>query len=287
MRVVWFGTGLVLLTIACGAGRAGAQASAIPSAQSAPSGSTGDARAHALLDQMVAALGGDAWRNRSTWVLYGQTSHFYKGAPDPYVSGFEEYYRAQPFAERVVVIAHGGALTALGLPGHNIRDVGSVWTPDNGYEVTYKGKKELPKEDVAEFQRLRRHSLDTVVLEWLKQPGVEVDFGGTAMVERRLADQVTITTAENDAVVLKLDESTHLPLSLTFKYRNETYKDYDSETVEYENYQPFQGVMTPLAVTRYKNGELVAQRFITKAEYNVPLAADLFNPDNAAVPKGK
>jgi hypothetical protein len=267
--------------------RARAQASAIPSAQSAPLGTSSEAKGRVLLDQMMAALGGDAWRNRSTWVLYGQTSHFYKGAPDPYVSGFEEYYRAQPFAERVVVIAHGGALTALGLPGHDIRDVGSVWTPENGYEVTYKGKKELPKEDVAEFQRLRRHSLDTVVLDWLKHPGVAVDYGGTAMVERRLADQVTLTTADNDTVVLKLDESTHLPLSLSFKYRNETYKDYDNETVEYENYQPFQGVMTPLTVTRYKNGELVAQRFITKAEYNVALPAELFNPDNAVVPKLK
>ena len=274
---------MVLVAMSAG-GRALAQASAIPSAQPGPQ-VAGEDRGHTLLKEMIAALGGDAWANRSTWVLYGQTSHFYKGAPDPYVNGFEEYYRAQPFAERVIVIAHGGTLTMLGLPGHDIRDVGSVWTPDDGFEVTYKGKKELPKEDVAEYQRLRKHSIDTVVLQWLKQPNVEVVYGGTDMVERRLADKLTITTADNDAVVLKLDESTHLPLSLSFRYRNETYKDFDSETIEYENYQPFQGIMTPMVVARYKNGDMVAQRFITKAQYNLTLAPDFFDPDNATVPK--
>ena len=260
-----------------------AQASAIPSA--AANGDSRGETAHKLIAQMIEALGGDAWLNRKTWVLYGQTSHFYKGAPDPYVVGFEEYYRAQPFAQRSLSIAHFS--TIPGMPGTNHRDIAAVWTEDNGYEVTYKGKKELPKDDVAEYQLLRHHSLEAIVNDWLKQPGVDVTYDGTGMVERRLADELTITTAKNDSVVLKLDEATHLPLSISFTSRNTTYKDFDKNVVEYDGYQSFQGIMTPMTVTRYKNGEMSSQRFLTKADYGISLPPEFFNPDNPAIPSAK
>jgi len=79
--------------------------------------------------------------------------------------------------------------------------------------------------------------------------------------------------------VLALDESNHLPLSLTFRYRDETYKDFDTETLEYDNYQPIEGILTPMAVTRFKNGDTVSQRFLTKVEYKTALPAELFDPD--------
>lgn len=259
------------------------QASALPSA--AAGGENSGDTAKRKIDEMIAALGGDAWLNRGTYVLYGQTSHFYKGAPDPFVTQFEEYYRLQPFAERVISISHFS--TIPGMPGKNHRDVAAVWTEDNGYEVTFKGKKELPKPEVAEFQNIRKHSLDVVVREWLKQPGVAVTYNGTGMVERRLSEDLTIETVGGDSVELKLDESTHRPLSLSWRARNETYKDYDHERIEYEDYHDFGGVMTPMSVTRYKNDELVAQRFLTKADYSYQAPEGFFNPDNKAVPELK
>ena len=40
---------------------------------------------------------------------------------------------------------------------------------------------------------------------------------GTTMVERRMADKVTVLSANNDAVTIELDATTHLPLRRTFK----------------------------------------------------------------------
>ena len=45
------------------------------------------------------------------------------------------------------------------------------------------------------------------------------------MVERRLAEQISVLTAGNDAVTLELDESTHLPLSISFQWRDPLYRD--------------------------------------------------------------
>ena len=48
----------------------------------------------------------------------------------------------------------------------------------------------------------------------------------------------------------------------------QTFKDYDVDREEYDNYQVRDGVMTPFTVTRYKNGDMVGQRFIVDIRYN-------------------
>ena len=272
MRFLWCAIVLALTTTA-----GWAQASAIPSAQPGADLTTNE-HGHKLLDQMVAALGGDAWLNRSTWVEYGQTSHFYKGQPDPYVVGFEDYRRAHPYAERVVPVVHISTLAILGLPGRDHRDTATVWNEQGGWELTFKGKTEVPKDEEKEYQRVRSHSLEVVVKDWLKRPDTTVTYDGSTMVGRRLGEKVTVSV-DGDTAVLALDESNHLPLSLTFRFRNETYKDFDTETVEYDNYQPVAGILTPMAVTRFKNGDMVSQRFLTKVEYKSTLPAELFDPD--------
>jgi hypothetical protein len=272
MRVLWCA---IVLSLATNAGWA--QASAIPSAEPGADLTTSE-HGRKLLDQMVAALGGEAWLNRTVWVEYGQTGHFYKGQPDPYVVGFEDYRRASPYAERVVPVVHVSTLAILGLPGRDHRDTATVWNQQGGWELTYKGKVEVPKEDEKEYQRVRSHSLETVVKDWLKRPDVVVTYDGTTMVQRRLGEKVTVSI-DGDSVVLALDEANHLPLSLSFKFRDDTYKDFDTETQEYDNYQPINGILTPMAVTRFKNGDTVSQRFLTKVEYRTSLPAELFDPD--------
>lgn len=266
-----------------------AQASAIPSAQSAPADGTSN-RGRQLLDTMVAALGGEKWRQRDDWTETGQGSTFYKGQPNPYVYRFEEYYHAQPFGERVVIVSkNANAITALiGVPiGKEKRDIATVWTADNGYEVTFKGKKELPRDLVAEYQRRRRHTLDVLVNDWLQRPGTLVTYEGENMYGRRIAEKVTVLTADDDSVTLLLDSGTHLPISSSFQSRNATYKDIDTDEEQYDNYQPQDGILTPLTVTRLHNGDMVSQRYLTRVVYNTKLSPDLFNPDRSLQKKAK
>lgn len=227
-----------------------------------------------LLDQMIAALGGDKWIHRGTERLEGKGATFYKSAPNPYETQFEEYLRLEPFGERVVIVSKMGVF----IPTSH-RDVAEVWTPEDGYQVTFRGKKELPKSDVEDFERRRRHSLDVVVNDWLKRPGTLVTFEGSSMEDRRLVDKVSVLTADNDAVELSLDQETHLPRSRSFQWRDATYKDLDTDVERYDDWQPKQGLMAALTITRYRNGDMVSQRFLTKVEYGLPLSPDLFDPD--------
>jgi hypothetical protein len=264
---------LVAVLLVAAAPRLNAQASAIPSAQASPD--TNDPQAgRRLLDKMVEALGGAAWLNRTDYFATGQAGTFYKGTANPYVMKFERYVRLSPFGERQIIVSKQGVFIPT-----TKRDVAEIWTPDDGYEVTYKGKKELPRKDVDEFFLYQRHSLDTVMTQWLKQPGVLITYEGTEIVERKIADKVSILTTTNDAVTLDLDESTHLPISLTFQWRDPTYKDFNTEVQEFDDYHPMDGVMTPMTLTRLHNGDMTSQVYLMQVRYNIHFAPDLLDPD--------
>jgi hypothetical protein len=264
-----------------------AQASEIPSAappSAAADGQTSEQRGRALLDQMVAALGGDAWLNRTSIQLDGRTAAFFQGAPDPGVTDYHELRRlpasGQPEASRIGFLTERGMI----MPGKKT-DVYQIWTGNQGYEVTYKGETTLPKEQVEDFYRRRAHSIDEVVRTWIHAPGVMIVAEGTTMVERRLADKLSVLSANNDAVTIELDATTHLPVRRTFQWRNQQFKDYDEDAEEYDDYHTIQGLPTALTITRYHNGEMVSQRYYTKVVYNPPFAASLFDP--TAIPKVK
>ncbi len=241
-------------------------------------GQTQEQRGKELLDQMITALGGPAWLARHTAAEHGRTAAFYRGAPTGATIDYTElrqfHTETQPPLERI------GFLTdkSIILPGKKI-DVVQIWTADNGSEITYKGKNPLPKDQVDDYLRRRNHSVEAVVFTWLKAPGVIVIAEGTSMVMRHLADKLTILSANNDAVTLDLDVNTHLPLARTFEWRNRQFNDHDEDREEYNDYHDFDGLPTPLTLSRYRNGDLVNQRFLTKVEYNVPLPPDTFNPD--------
>ncbi|MEO6909545.1 MAG: hypothetical protein ABI158_01295 [Edaphobacter sp.] len=257
-----------------------AQAANLPSATPAqPVAQTQEQRGRHLMDEMVAALGGPLWLNRKDMSFHGHVASFFHGQPNGSVFEYDAWHQfpdaGRPEAERI------GFLTdkSMIFPGKKI-DVVQIWTGGNGYEVTYKGKTTLPKDQVEDYYRRRAHSIEEVVRTWLKAPGVMVISDGTTMVERRMADKVTVLSANNDAVTIELDATTHLPLRRTFEWRNTTFKDHDEDVEEYDDYHTIQGLPTALTITRYHNGDMASQRFLRKVQYNAGLPPELFNPDN-------
>ena len=261
------------------------QASKIPSAQAGPeaqprSGETSKGRQK--LEEMVKALGGEKWLNREDWVFQGRAATFYKGMPHEEAPQFEEYYRAKPFGERIIIITHSGLFIAT-----DHKDLAEVWNSEGGFEITYRGTHPLPEKDVQDYMRRHAHSLETIVHEWLKQPETLVTFEGTTTVGRRLAEQVSVITAKNDAVTISLDASTHLPLQISFQWRDPLYKDINTDVVEMEDYHEVQGIQTPYSITYLHNGDMTQQRFFTKIVYNSKLPADLFDPKRPLMKKVK
>jgi hypothetical protein len=234
---------------------------AAPSAESIPADQENVRKARALLDQMIQALGGQAYLNIQDISQEGRTYSFYHGRPNSYGIIFWCFYK-YPDKERVELTKK--------------RDVIYVNNGDKGYEITYKGTRAQEPKDVADTVRRRHYALDWVLRHWLSEPGVALFYEGHSVAEQKPVEQVTVMNAHNEGVTLSIDVDTHLPVKKTFSWRDPTDKERNIEDEVYDNFRPIQGVMTPLTLTRFYNGDMSNQRFLSSVSYDKGLADTMF-----------
>ena len=218
-------------------------------------------KAKALLDQMIQALGGQAFLTYKNVEQQGRTYSFHHGEPNSIGTQFWRFYE-YPDKERVELTKK--------------RDVVYVFTSDKAYEVTYKGTREQDAKDAEDYMRRREYSLDWVVRKWLNQPGIALFYEGQTVANQKPADQVSIMDANGRAVTLYLDSSTHLPLKKSFSWRDATDKQRNIEEEVWDNYRPVDGIMAPFSITRFYNGDMSNQRFLTAVKFNQQLDEAMF-----------
>ncbi len=223
-------------------------------------------QARAALDAMVQALGGQAWLNMKNQMRQGHLAAFYHGNPDAGTTAYWEYH-AWPDHDRIELTSH--------------RDVVQFYLGRVGTEVTYKGKAPLPQDIVDDYLRRRDHSIETAIKLWLNDPKTILIYDGQRLAERHLADQVTLISAQNEAVTILMDVETHLPLRRSFEWRDPLYKDKNVDAEEYDDYHTIDGFPTAFAITRFKNGEMTRQYYLTHVTYNQDLPADFWSVDAA------
>lgn len=231
------------------------------------SGDKNAKQARAAMDAMVKAMGGDAWLNMKNFMRQGHAAAFDHGQPDEGTTDYWEYH-AWPDQDRIELTKH--------------RDVVQFYLDRQGWEVTYRGKKALPQEQVDDWMRRRDHSIETVAKTWLKDPNTILVYEGQRLAESHLADQVTLISAKNEAVTILMDSQTHLPLRRTFEWRDPVFKDKNLDAEEYDDYHTFEGIPTAFTITRFKNQDIIRQYFIVHVTYNQTLPADFWSVDAAA-----
>jgi hypothetical protein len=121
-----------------------------------------------------------------------------------------------------------------------------------------------------------------VIKVWLKDPKTILVYEGQRMAERHLAEQVTLISAENEAVTIQMDVETHLPLRRSFEWRDPVYKDKNLDAEEYADYHVVDGLPTPFSITRLKGDDMYRQYFLDRVEYNRQLPDDFWNVDAAS-----
>jgi hypothetical protein len=223
-------------------------------------------KARAVLDQAIQALGGQAYLNLQDMTQEGRSYSFHHGEPNSLGMLFWRF-RKFPDKDRYELTKK--------------RDVVELYTGDKGYEVTYRGLRDLDSKELDPYLRRRHFGLDAVLKEWLSQPGLALFYEGQTVAAQKQADQVTVMNAKNEAVTLYLDISTHLPVKKKFAWRDPVDKQRNVEEEIYDNYRPAQNVMVPFDTTRFFNGEMSAQIFVTSAGINQGLSDSLFDPKAA------
>ena len=247
-------------------------------------------KARALLDQAVAALGGQAYLTYKSRSESGRYYALHHGRTDstglPY-----NYFLEYPDKDRFEVIALKdihvipGTIDIGGVKsGHKV-DLVLIHNGDQGYEISYKGTAAQDKLDLQNYLRRRRHSVEWVFRKWINDPTVALFYDGLTIVDSKPADGVTLLNSQDDSVSVWLDQSTHYPIKISYSWRDPKDKQKNVEEEVYDHYKPEQGIMTPHSITRYFNGESSQQRFIYTAKYNLDLPDTLFEANVTFDPK--
>jgi hypothetical protein len=243
-----------------------------PTAQFASAKDPSVQKSFQILNQMIRALGGDAWLNVRDMQSEGRTYGFYHGQPNSTGLVFWRFWE-WPDKERIELTKQ--------------RDVVELFVGDKGYEITYKGAATQDPKEMQDYLRRRDHSLEWVVRNWLRAAGTMILYSGTALVERNLADQITVLNANNDSVTLSIDGTSRLPVKISYNWRDPSDRQFDEESTVLSNYKPVQGVQTPYSTVRYRDGEMTNQRFMTSITYNTGMSPTLFEPKGTIYTPGK
>jgi hypothetical protein len=224
-------------------------------------------KARRVLDAAIQALGGAAWLGVQSIQVHGRASGFYQGRPS---GSIVEFFQAlqPPDKERI-------AFTKK-------KNVVQIFVGRQGWEITYKGQHALPPDQLEEHLRRHDHSLRVVLQQWYKDPQTVLIYDEQTLVERHLADKVTLLNKDNNSVTLEMDAGDHLPLRVSWEWRDPQFHDINHDAVEYTNYHTVVGIATPFTISRYHNGDMTSERFLSSVRYDLPLRAGLFDADATA-----
>lgn len=247
-----------------------AQHPAQKSAQEMASEDAGVKKARMLLDQMIQALGGQAFLNVQDMEQQGRSYGFYHGNPSGHGFLFWRFWK-WPDKERFELSKQ--------------RDVIDIYNGDQGWEITFKGTRTVDPEDLKEYLRAREHSLNTVLRVWLAQPDTALLYEGFGLTQDKQVDKVTVINSKGEAVTLAIDRLTHLPVKKSYLVRDPVSREKDEEAEVYDNWRLEQGLNTAHTIVGMRNGEITRQRFIQTVSYNQGIADSKFTATATYVPK--
>jgi hypothetical protein len=260
---------LLLLCLFLG-GAAGQQTSPTPAAGSAAT--SNQQKARAVVDQMVAALGGQAYLNVQDTYSEGRYGRFHNEV----MVGGAKYFRywKWPDSDRWEITEQ--------------RDIVQLFIGDKAVEVTWQGAHEMnpeKEENVRQWLVRRHYTLETVLRVWLKEPGTALFDEGPTLAENRVAERITIINPRNEAVTLLVSTDTHLPVQKIFTVRDPKTRDRDKEIEAFDNWRMVQGINTPFNILITRNGQLVRQQFVFNMSYNNHPPDATFAPKLIKYPK--
>jgi hypothetical protein len=231
---------------------------------------TNQQKARAMVDQMIQALGGQAYLSAQDYYAEGRSGSFHNET----LEGSTLFYRfwKWPDKDRIEVTKQ--------------RDIVQLYVGDQAYEITYKGIRplDIQKEERIHQAIIRRYySLENVLRNWMKEPGILLLDEGPSISEGHMAQKVTIINSKNESVTVLVDPSTHLPLEKRFSTRDPRYRERDEEALIYGDWKVFQGINTPRMTVVKRNGETISQQIILNITYNVHPSDSLFDPAVAKI----
>jgi hypothetical protein len=259
-----FATLLGLLAVAAWLPRPalGQDETAPPPKESAPPPSRLDPKAQALLEQAVRALGGDAFLNARNIRTTGRAFSISEES----TAGLAQYESVVQFpGKRRVSYGKDKPVTLIN-------------DGERGWQLDRYGVVRQRPEQVRLWNLSYRYGYESLLRTVIHEPGLLIQLAGTEFIGPQPTNIISITDSRRVQIQLNLDSRTSLPARVTYRVFNSDENEWEAYSEIYADFREFQGIKTPMQITRFKNGERTGENFRKTVEYNVSVPESTFTP---------
>ena len=239
------------------------------------------AKARQLLQQVITALGGQAYLNVRDTQCDGRTAQFGTAGtlmgftlfrdlwllPDKnrveYFTKGEHTILGFLMGSDDLLITHGGALI-------------TIFSKEGGWTLDKSGVSDEPEDLVKNFNEQVTSGMNNMLRRRMNEPGVEVQYAGTDLIDLKEAEWIEFTDSEHRVMRLAIDKYTHLPLRWVVATRDPETRVTTENITSYTQYMALNGVKSPLSVEFSRNDRKMTQTFLTECKYNSELSPQLF-----------
>jgi hypothetical protein len=236
-------------------------------------------RGKRLVEKTIAALGGDAFRTMRTRTEIGRASSFYHER----LTGFSVARIYTKYLQPDDL--HTGVKTGIyelqrQVLGKKQEDT-VLFTTNEAYDVTYRGAKPLPDQQVQLFRETTLHDVFYILRERMGEPDLEFEGAGADVVENQPVEAIDIYDSGNRNIRVWVNSDTFLPAKQRFYRWDPAINDRREEVTHYSKYRDAgAGVMWPHAVERERDTEKIFQLYSEKVRVGDPLPESMFELPN-------
>jgi hypothetical protein len=139
---------------------------------------------------------------------------------------------------------------------------------ERGWEVDRYGKTTQKRDQLLRWQLTTRYGLENLLRVRIHEPGMLIQDSGTDFVDQFPARAVTMVDAREVEIKLYVNKTSYLPVRIQYRVRNAQGDDSDVYADGYADYQTFQGIKTPMHITRFLNNERLSETYRNTAKYD-------------------
>ncbi len=214
------------------------------------------------LDLCIHALGGRAF---TQWKSLQTTGRVFL-IQDNSTAGFAPYKSLEvPPDKRRFTYGSGAPVTLINDGKH-------------GWEIDRYGVIQQTPQQIQAWKSANRYSFENILRLRIREPGILIEDKGLTLVDNQPVVEIEIIDSRHVQIKVYLDEDSSLPREIRYRLQNPRTQQWQEYSDAYSDYQRVQGIETPMHITRYQDGERVAELFRNKARYDVSIPPGFFNP---------
>jgi len=238
-------------------------------------------RGKRVVDEALAALGGEKFRTMRTRVETGRVYSFYRERLTGLsIAKIYTRYEAHPDPAKVDVL-RVRERQAFGKKEDSI----VLFLEDAAYQLTYRGAKPVPADSLARYKATTRNNILYILRERLDEPGLTIESKGSDILSNTPVEMVDITDSENNVIHVAFHHLTKLPMRQVYDRRDPETKERIEEVTLFTKFRDVGGgVQWPFHMLRERNGEKIFEIFSESVSVNDDLDDSMFSlPKNVKV----